>query len=228
MMPVQNSIPNPVARRSTSGVRIIKANGHPDIEQAVHRFRYQVYVEEMGRKQRYADDGAKTITEPLDAVSTVFAAIDGNDRVVGTLRYTSVGKCPDSEYTSFYRMNEFTPYFPGRCSFTTKLMIAPHLRRSTLATRLAITAFKLAVSAEHALNFIDCNEHLISFFKRFGYLPFPQRSIHDEYGEVQVMVLPLRDLRHLESVRSPVLSTNPDFHEDMIDAVIASLSRIHL
>ncbi len=185
------------------GIRIELCEKGGRLEEAVFRFRYAVYVEEMGRPQRYADHQNRLIAEPLDSVSAVFAAVDERGNVVGTIRHTWATDRPESEYTSMYRMEAFEPFFPHRCSFTTKLMVSAAYRGSTLGTRLAIETFDFGARRQIALNFIDCNNNLIPYFKALGYLPFPRVHQHEEYGCVQVMVLPVVDLQHLQSLRSP-------------------------
>lgn len=57
----------------------------PEELEAVYRFRYRVYVEEMNRQERYADHDRKRIEEPMDAENTIIGAFkDG--QVVGTVR----------------------------------------------------------------------------------------------------------------------------------------------
>ena len=55
--------------------KIVEATS-PEDRERVYRFRYQLYVEEMGRTQQYADDTAQTICEPLD-FSVMFYCITG-------------------------------------------------------------------------------------------------------------------------------------------------------
>src|SRR4051812_6581919 len=56
-----------------------------DDRQRIFRFRYEIYVEEMGRHQKYADHSARTVVEPFDATGHLFLAMEG-DRIVGTAR----------------------------------------------------------------------------------------------------------------------------------------------
>src|SRR5581483_12277560 len=59
----------------------------PEEEEAVYRFRYSVYVEEMGRYQGTADHAGRRLVEPEDDHSLIFFATDG-DEVVATARLT--------------------------------------------------------------------------------------------------------------------------------------------
>ena len=64
-----------------------------DEKQAVYRFRYQVYVEEMGRYRSIADHENRLMTEPEDDHSRIFYAAEG-DEVVATARLTWGGDAP--------------------------------------------------------------------------------------------------------------------------------------
>src|SRR5439155_2983437 len=54
-------------------------------KEAVYRFRYAAYVEEMGRYQGSADHAGRRLVEAEDPVSWTFYARDGGE-VVGTAR----------------------------------------------------------------------------------------------------------------------------------------------
>ena len=58
---------------------------------AVYRFRYHIYVEEMGRYTTTADHSARRLADPEDDRSCVVYATDGAD-VIGSLRITWGGE----------------------------------------------------------------------------------------------------------------------------------------
>src|SRR5262249_5545280 len=58
-----------------------------DEKEAVYRFRYTVYVEEMGRYQGSADHEGRRLVEPEDVESFIVYARDAGE-VVGTARLT--------------------------------------------------------------------------------------------------------------------------------------------
>ena len=65
-------------------IRVARAETD-DEQEAVYRFRYSVYVEEMGRYQESADHEGRRLVEPEDEHGWIFFACDGDD-VVGTAR----------------------------------------------------------------------------------------------------------------------------------------------
>ncbi len=76
-----------------SGIRMAETE---DEKRAVYRFRYDVYVEEMGRYEGVADHENRLLVEPEDETGRIFyAARDGE--VVGTSRLSWGGDAPFSK-----------------------------------------------------------------------------------------------------------------------------------
>lgn len=171
---------------------------------AVFRLRYEVYIEELGRTQRHADHAARMIEEPLDACANVFCAYDGA-RVVGTVRSNYARCSPLAEYAALYEMQRCGPAHPHDTSVTTKLVIAPDYRRSSLAFRLAVATYYTGLCDGVLFDFVDVYPPRVPFFERLGYRIHLPRAIHPEYGAVIVMRLDMRDTEHLAAVRSPFL-----------------------
>jgi len=172
--------------------------------EAVFRLRYEVYIEELGRTQRYADHAARTIEEPLDACGNVFCAYDGA-RLVGTVRSNYAWRSPLEEYEALYDMESCGAAHPSHTSVTTKLVISPEYRCSTLACRLAMATYHTGLCDGVLFDFVDVYPARIPFFERLGYRVHLPRALHPEYGPVIVMRLAMRDARHLTSVKSPFL-----------------------
>ena len=170
---------------------------------AVFRFRYEIYVKEMKRFQKYADHDKQNIEEPLDRTGHILIASDDEDRTIGTVRF-NVGVDENfGLYEGLYRLREFEAFYPSSVSITTKLMVAPDYRYSVLPLQLAVRSYKVAVSLGAAFDCIDCNRHLLPFFQKLGYRQVFQDVVHPEYGCVVPMVLAVLDTGYLEKVRSP-------------------------
>jgi hypothetical protein len=171
---------------------------------AVFRLRYEVYIEELGRTQRYADHAARAIEEPLDACANVFCAYDGA-RLVGTVRSNYTRCSPLGEYESLYQMQRCGGAHPRSTSVTTKLVVASDHRRSTLAFRLAAETYFTGLCDGVLFDFVDVYPARVPFFERLGYRVHLPQAMHPEYGAVIVMRLGMRDARHLAAVKSPFL-----------------------
>jgi GNAT superfamily N-acetyltransferase len=88
-------------------------------------------------------------------------------------------------------------------SITTRLMVAPHYRSSTVTVRIVKSVYRFALEHGITTDLIDCNAHLVPFFTRLGYELHRTDLVHPEYGAVTVMKLQCHNHRHLAEVRSP-------------------------
>ena len=73
-----------------SGIHIAETK---EEKRAVYRFRYDVYVEEMGRYHGTADHENRLLVEPEDEYSRITYAAEGG-KVVATARFTWGGDAP--------------------------------------------------------------------------------------------------------------------------------------
>lgn len=172
---------------------------------AVFRLRYEVYIEELGRVQRHVDHDARTIEEPLDRCGHVLCAFDG-ERLVGTLRSNYTRESQISYYEELYAMSAVGAAHPYATSITTKLLVMPAYRRSTVAFQLAMATYQLNLMHGIEHDFVDVYPERVPFFTRLGYRMHRTDVVHPEYGAVAVMRLGLHDESHLRSVDSPFLA----------------------
>jgi hypothetical protein len=170
--------------------------------ETVFRLRYQIYVEEMGDKAKYANHQLKMIEEPLDDQGTILGAFD-DGTLLGSLRlnwgFHNIG-----HYADYYSMRSFGSYFPERTTFTTKLVVHPEYRHSPVAIRLAIEGFKIYCNSRACFDLVDCKANLRPFFLKLGYRQVFSDVVHPECGDIHhPMVLVTGDREHLERVHSP-------------------------
>ena len=168
----------------------------------ISQFRYAVYVEEMGRIQHDADHVLKRISDKLDHGGINIAAFAGED-VVGVVRVNFPAGSPIGNYEDFYQLKKLGADHPRKTAIVTRLMIAPHLRRSALAVRLCAECYLLGLDEGIKWCFIDCNDHLVEFFSGLGFREYIGKVRHEEYGMVTPMRLELNDLSHLNRIKSP-------------------------
>lgn len=176
----------------------ILKQGHTPWE--LRRFRYEVYVKELNRRQMYANHDDQTITDPLDSFSTNIVARDG-DNIVACLRTSFFRDGDLGYYKDFYRVNE---YFPSvdNIAIVTQLMTSITCRRYKVAKLLCEKVYEYGLINEINHCFIDCNNPLEDMFKKFGFKTLFKDN-HYDYGHVNIMILNLHDIAHLRIVRSP-------------------------
>jgi hypothetical protein len=197
------------------GFLVVRADT-PDLSELVYRFRYHIYVEQMGRRQIYADHITKSIKEPLDELGDNFLAIkDG--RLIGTIRRNRLDDPSTAYYQKIYRSNLFDMSRDHNIATTTKLMLLPEYRQSMYSVRLikeyADHGYRDGVQVE----LLDCNKHLVQFFEKMGYFSYCGWTFHKEFGKVRPMFFASDITAYMTEVNSfltPVAEKN-----DIIDGM---------
>jgi len=186
-------------------IRLIENENELD---AVCRFRYKVYVEEMGKVNhyQYADHVNKIIKEPLDTKSYNLSAwLDNN--IVGAVRLNLGRESELGFYEDFYQMTSVGGCHPEFTCIVTRLMIDVSVRNTELSMRLMLACYETAIKSKIKYAFMNCDDHLIKLFRRFGWQDYIGKVKHPEHG---AFTTPLRldmfDLEHLKKTRSPFLT----------------------
>jgi hypothetical protein len=174
----------------------------PDERELAFRHRYEIYVEEMRRRQDYADHEARRIEEPLDRSGMLFGAFSGG-RLVGSVRTNFARHGSMDMYDDFYQVRSAGEAYPDGVSITTKLMVDPDERGGAAGAFLAMMVYRHNIEQAITHDFIDCNDHLVPFFEGLGYRRHRPPIDHPEFGVVNPLVLLTHDLEHLVAVRSP-------------------------
>jgi hypothetical protein len=177
----------------------------------VYRFRYRIYVEQMGRRQKYADHVRKLIVEPLDEAARIYAAyLDGI--IVGTIRGNRFSDLATGYYRKIYRIDDRFPLSPDQMSLTTKLMFDPALQRSLYPIRLIVHYARDFNSRRLCkIDFVDCSRWLLPFFLKLGYVDYLGWVFHNEYGSVRPLFFPADQVLRLERLRSPLAAIAREF-----------------
>ena len=170
----------------------------------VGTLRYRVYVDEMGRHQNFADHARKVVLEPFDQQGRVLAAFDrSTGEAIGTIRINIGSESQFYYYDELYNLTIFRAFYPGQISVTTKLIVAPQWRNSTLPLKLCLAAWDEGYAAGVAFDCIDCKPWLKQFFEKFGWHRCSPILRDPDYGEASPMILAGHDWKHLERVGSP-------------------------
>ena len=106
----------------------------------VYRLRYQCYVEELGWKYDHADRKAKELRDDLDATGTIYYAANG-ERVVATycVHFAGGFELPET-WRQRYALERFADYPESSFSFSSRLIVLPEFRGSTVVPRMLMKA----------------------------------------------------------------------------------------
>jgi hypothetical protein len=216
---------------------VIRAGIHlaerDDEKRAVYRFRYDVYVEEMGRYRGAADHEQRLLVEPEDDTARIFyAARDG--QVVGTGRLSWGGDAPfSSRLIEHYRLAPFLDELPPDTMVVGERgMVAPHLRGSELFKDMGREMRRFVSQHRVQLVFGACEPHLLSLYVSRGARTYSNRNINSpESGYLIPIVTVAEDVAYLKRIGVPDAHLVADFGDDAripacVDRLITSCSSV--
>ena len=164
----------------------IKVFAPGEISPEVFAFRYSIYEQEMHRNDAYADHQHKTIRDPQDDFAYNVVGYQKGE-VIGVARINVCADGDEGFYGDFYEMREAKEYYPDRVSYSTRLMVIPKERGRVLPLLLTAECFKIALHREIKWNYVDCNAHMVPYFKRLNFEMLVPKKTHPRFGEVSLM-----------------------------------------
>jgi hypothetical protein len=178
-------------------LELFRAESEFDRE-ALFRFRYSVYVEEMGRYRGVADHAARRLVEPEDAHSVLYGARqDGT--IVGTARTTFGSDGFSARQLEQYQLGPFLAEVPAPlAAVAERLMVASRLRGSAVNLKLRELTHEDLPAAGVRLLFGHCEPHLLSLYLASGWRTYSERNVSSaEAGYLIPLVFVVGDLASL-------------------------------
>ncbi len=183
---------------------------------AVYRFRYDVYVEEMGRYRSIADHLHRLLVEPEDDTARIFYAFE-DGKVVGTARFNWGGDAPlSARQIEQYGLQPFLDEVAADViAVGERGMVAKHLRGTDLFMRMG-KQFRHFVSEKRIqLTFGACEPHLLSLYLGNGHRTYSNSNINSpESGYLIPLVIVTEDIAYFRSIGAPQADSLQDFGDD--------------
>ena len=158
------------------------------------RLRYAVYCEELGRSSPHADHQRKIIADELDDFGHVFVARSGG-RTVGTIRANRPNEGEIGLYEELYDLRA-SPWYPDGVAISTKFVVLPEMRGTTLGLRLIGTLARFSRSYDIRECYCDCVPGLLHYYRALGFVPSGPPFLHRENGTSYPMRLDARKHRN--------------------------------
>ena len=199
----------------STGIQIVLAETE-DEKQAVYRFRYSIYVEEMGKYKSIADHVRRLFYEPCDAHSRIFYATENNE-VVATARSTWGGDAPlPQRMIEQYQLAPFLAELPeSAISVGERGMVVPRLRGTDLFLQLIGASLRFANEHRIQVCFGDCEPHLLNLYLGLGDRTYSKRIVNSaEAGYLIPILFVPEDVAYLRRINSPLLEYVRDFGGD--------------
>jgi hypothetical protein len=204
-----------------------------DEKRAVYRFRYSIYVEEMGKYKAVADHAQRLFYEPCDAHSRIFYATE-NGEVVATARTTWGGDAPiPQRMIEQYQLAPFLAELPqSALCVGERGMVVPRLRGTDLFLQLIGASLRFANEHRIQLCFGDCEPHLLNLYLGLGYRTYSKKNVNSaEAGYLIPILFVPEDVPYLKRINSPLLEYVRDFGSDAripacVERIIAAGSAV--
>ena len=185
-------------------------------KEAIYRFRYDVYVEEMGRYGGAADHEGRRLVEPEDETARIWYATQDGE-VVATHRFSWGGDAPFSErLREHYQLAPFLEELPPETLVVGERgMVVPRLRGSDVFRELGRFASGFIEERRIQLVFGICEPHLLSLYLGQGCRTFAKKNINSsEAGYLIPIVTVVEDVEYLRRIGSPLAATTRDYGDD--------------
>lgn len=188
------------------------------MREALYRFRYRIYAEELGKELPGMDHGNRVYQDDLDPVASLLVAVEQQDkRIVGTVR-TIIAK--DHSLTEMFAENVGVERLirrlgADRVSYSGAFMVDREFRGKTVASILAMAGFRNEVRAGIAANVIVAELALVHLYYMLGYRPIGRPTRRAGTDGLRVpLVLAIADKAYLTKVESPFRHLLPDDLDD--------------
>jgi hypothetical protein len=195
---------------------VIREATTPEERDAVFRFRYDIYVEEMGRYRSIADHDRRLFIEPEDKTARLYSATDGAP-LVGTMRHNWGGDAPfEPRQVRQYSLAPFLAQVPpDQIIVGERFMVSADQRGTDLIFRLFRVYLEFVNDRRIQLIFGDCEPHLLNLYLGMGFRTYAAANVNStETGYLIPLVMVPEDLAYMSRIRSPLLTVLRDFGDD--------------
>lgn len=173
--------------------------------EAVYRFRYDVYVREMGKvRMAGADHANGRLSDADDAHARLYVATAADGAMLGTLRVATGDHGVPETFRALPGFERFGEFRPEATSFTSRLMVAPGARGSAALNALLGRAYRDMLDSPVQVDFCACVPGLVDLYEHLGYRRFTGNVVDPVVGYQVPLALVLRDAEHLGAIRSPL------------------------
>lgn len=196
-----------------ANTRILRADAAEQRE-AIYRFRYQIYVDEMGKRLSYADHERRMLYDALDDSADHFL-VEHQGEAIATARLNQLGSTDFGDYwRQVYKLREWAEFPDSTISMSSRLMVAASWRGSAVLGGLLMTLFEHSRRLGVRFNFLNCSPSLLEFYEQLGYRRYTDGFVDEDVGYHVPMVFITEDLDYMRRVRSPFLRAARHFPAD--------------
>ena len=179
----------------------------------VQRFKYDVYVAEMGRYGAIADHRNRLLVEVDDPTSHIFQARVGGT-LAATMRLTWGGDGTiGARHIEQYDLASFLEVVPAdQLVVGERFMINAAYRGTSLLLQMFAAYMNFVNERRIQLVFGDCEPHLLNTYQAMGFRPYTGQNVNSpETGYLIPLVIVAEDLAYMREIGSPLAKVLRDF-----------------
>jgi hypothetical protein len=187
--------------------------------EAVYRFRYSVYVEEMGRYQSVADHAGRRLVEPEDERSWIFSACDDDGEVVATARLSWGGNGFTARQIEEYSLDSFLAELPAEhLALAERAMVKSQMRGTGLVDEVLRCLDDTGLAHDVRIQFSACEPHLLSLYLGRGRRTYSMRNINTPEAGYLIPLVAFPN--GPEALRGVGARTGPDGLPDCVEQIL--------
>ena len=172
-------------------------------KESIFRFRYQVYVDEMGKQLSYADHEQKMLRDDLDETADLFM-VDLGGEVIATARLNQANTTNLGDYwRRVYHLEAWAEFPDSAISMSSRLMVANQWRGSAVLGSLVQELYKHSRELGVRFNFLNCSPSLLEFYEQLGYRRYTDGFMDEDVGYHVPLVSMIDDADYMKLVHSP-------------------------
>jgi len=173
-------------------------------KEAIYKFRYSIYVDELGKHLKYANHTEKRLCDDTDYSATHFF-VKHESEIIASLRI-HLGQQVESDshqnqLIERFSLHQFAPYEFSHFSFTSRLMISSKWRNQNILGKLLLDGYRYLRTHGVLFDFCHARPALVPIYEHLGYLRY-KRNIIDESGYQIPLTLITNNVDYFKSIRS--------------------------
>ena len=181
----------------------------------VFRFRYQVYVEEMGKRSSAADHTRRILFDDLDKTGVILYAEDDAGRIVGTTRLNIMRPQDVPEHLKMiFALHRFEAFEGCVISISSRAVVASEWRGTPLMSHMVIALYHVMKKYGVHFDFCHCRPSLVRHYEAFGARRYTDNFVDPDAGYQVPLVTVLNDVGYFKRVNPVVYGLSRRYQND--------------
>ena len=177
-----------------------------DLKELIYELRYNIYIEELGKKSQSIDHKRCWIKDDLDLKAELYALQDENNKLIGTMRINHIDRLdnPIEELYPLPIQNILNVIDASSITYVSRLMIRKDYRGGKAFSKLAFHAYQKAIEKNHEFSICNTRPGLVTLYEQLGYRRFCAGKEFPNIGFQIPMIMALKDYEHFRRIGSPL------------------------